>query len=678
MSGHFPRGQDGVARPVAARLALVVATLVVAACGSSTSTSLPGASTPGASAIAPATGSASTRPWLDTGKPIDERVAALLAQMSPIEKIGQMAQIDIQGIDAKGVQTALLGSVLSGGDSNPQGENNAQNWYDMVNSLQQGALSTRLGIPILYGVDAVHGDGHLKGTTVFPHNIGMGATHDAALIQQACRMTAVETSATGVRWAFAPMLTVPQDVRWGRTYEGYGENTDLVSQLGSACIKGLQGTKLSDQDAVDPKSYLGDGGTAYGSSTTQNQGVSYLLDQGVDQLDDATIEKLFLPPYKSAVDSGARIVMASFSSTQEDGKIHGDKHWLTDVLRTQLGFTGFVVSDWGGIDQIDPNDYRASLKQAINAGIDMAMVPYDWQRFESTLKALVDSGDVPQSRIDDAVTRILRVKFEMGLFENPMPPADRWGSIGSDANRAVAAKAVSESAVLLKMSPGLLPIAATGRVLLAGAGADDLGITSGGWTLSWQGQAGNVTAGRTLKTALQAKLGDRLDFDAGGNFAAGTHASVGVVVVAERPMPRELATLRPSTCRPPTWRSWTRCDRSSTSSSWSWSPGARSSSTASPPRPTRSWLPGCQARRTKAWRTCCWAPRPSPAPRPTHGRRPRPMPHALASRPARAPSTRTATASTPPADSWAPRPAERLALGRWPARRPGRRPAPWP
>jgi beta-glucosidase len=475
---------------------------------------------------------------MDAGKPIDERVAALLAQMTLDEKIGQMTQIEIGGIDPAGVRSALLGSVLSGGDGNPKGPNTAENWYGMVNELQQGALSTRLAIPILYGVDAVHGDGHLMGTTVFPHNIGMGATHDAALVQQACRVTAAEMNATGVRWTFAPMVTVPQDVRWGRTYEGYGETTDLVSQLGAACLKGLQGKKLSDPDTVvaDPKAYLGDGGTAFGSSTTQNQGVQYLLDQGVDRLDNATLEKLFLPPYENAVDNGARIVMTSFSSTQDGGKIHGDKHWVSDVLKIQLRFTGFVVSDWAGIDQIDPNDYGASVEQAINAGIDMAMVPYDWGRFESTLKALVNRGDVPRSRIDDAVTRILRVKFEMGLFENPMPPSGRWGQVGSEANRAIARQAVAESAVLLETSPGLLPIARSGtRVLLAGQGADDIGISSGGWTLSWQGQAGNVTPGTTLKAALADELGANLTYSADASFSGGTVGDVGIVVVAERP-----------------------------------------------------------------------------------------------------------------------------------------------
>ena len=228
--------------------------------------------------------------------------------------------------------------------------------------------------------------------------------------------------------------------------------------------------------------------------------------------------------------------MASFSGTQSSGKIHGDKHWVTDILKTQLGFSGFVVSDWGGIDQINPSDYSASVKQAINAGIDMAMVPQDWQRFESTLKAQVNGGNVPQSRIDDAVTHILRVKFELGLFENPMPPSGQWGQVGSDANRAVARQAVAESAVLLKTSPGLFPIARSGtKVLLAGQGADDIGISSGGWALSWQGQAGNVTPGTALKTALANEIGTNLTDSADVSFSGGTQGDAGIVVVAERP-----------------------------------------------------------------------------------------------------------------------------------------------
>ena len=475
---------------------------------------------------------------MDSSQTVDQRVAALLSQMTLDEKIGQMTQIEIGGVDPAGTASALLGSVLSGGDGNPKGvDNTAQNWYSMVKSYQDAATGTRLGIPILYGADMVHGVSHMTGATVFPHNVGLGATHDAALVQQVCQVTATEMYASGVRWTFGPVLAVPQDVRWGRTYEGYSENTDLVGQLGSSCLEGLQGTSLTDPNTVvgDPKHFLGDGGTAYGSSTAQGPTGPYLLDQGVDQMSDTQITSLFLPPYESAVKNGARIIMTTFSGTQSGGKVTGDKHWLTDVLKTQLGFAGFVVSDWAAIDQIAPSDYTASVKAAINAGVDMAMVPDNYEKFQSTLKGLFSSGGVPQSRIDDAVTRILRVKFEMGLFENPMPPAGAWGNVGSAADRAVGSKAVSESAVLLKTSPKVLPVASGSSVLLAGAGADDIGIASGGWTLSWQGQTGNVTTGTTLKAGLVAKLGGQLSYNATGDFNSGTHAAVGIVVVAERP-----------------------------------------------------------------------------------------------------------------------------------------------
>ena len=475
---------------------------------------------------------------MDSSQTVDQRVAALLSQMTLDEKIGQMTQIEIGGVDPAGTASALLGSVLSGGDGNPKGvDNTAQNWYSMVKSYQDAATGTRLGIPILYGADMVHGVSHMTGATVFPHNVGLGATHDAALVQQVCQVTATEMYASGVRWTFGPVLAVPQDVRWGRTYEGYSENTDLVGQLGSSCLEGLQGTSLTDPNTVvgDPKHFLGDGGTAYGSSTAQGPTGPYLLDQGVDQMSDTQITSLFLPPYESAVKNGARIIMTTFSGTQSAGKVTGDKHWLTDVLKTKLGFAGFVVSDWAAIDQIAPSDYTASVKAAINAGVDMAMVPDNYEKFQSTLKGLFSSGGVPQSRIDDAVTRILRVKFEMGLFENPMPPAGAWGNVGSAADRAVGSKAVSESAVLLKTSPKVLPVASGSSVLLAGAGADDIGIASGGWTLSWQGQTGNVTTGTTLKAGLVAKLGGQLSYNATGDFNSGTHAAVGIVVVAERP-----------------------------------------------------------------------------------------------------------------------------------------------
>ncbi len=467
---------------------------------------------------------------------MNDRVAALLSQMTLDEKIGQMTQIEKNAIDATNAAAFNLGSILSGGGGFPS-PNTPQAWYDMVNAYQQAALGTRLGIPIIYGVDAVHGHNNVEGATIFPQNVGMGATNDPALIQQACAATALEMNATGVRWDFGPVVAVPQDIRWGRTFEGYGEDTDLVSRLGAACIEGLQGSGLSADDtaAATAKHFIGDGGTAFGSSTASGPTGPYLLDQGVDQMDEATLLRLFLPPYLAAVDSGARIVMVSYSSTTA-GKVHGDHHLVTDILKGQLAFTGFVVSDWGGVDQVVPGDYPASLAQGINAGIDMVMVPTDYVRFITTMKSQVQAGTIKQDRIDDAVTRILRVKFEMGLFEKPMPAAGRVAEVGKDADRAIARTAVARSAVLLRTSPNVLPIAASGKkVLLAGEGAHDIGIQSGGWTITWQGAAGQITSGTTIQGALKARLGDNLTFDRSAAFPAGTKADIGVVVVAERP-----------------------------------------------------------------------------------------------------------------------------------------------
>ena len=473
---------------------------------------------------------------MDASRPVDDRAAALLGQMTLGEKIGQMTQIEKNSIDPANAAAYNLGSILSGGGGSPS-QNTPQAWYEMVNQYQQAALGTRLGIPIIYGVDAVHGNNNVAGATIFPQNVGMGAANDPALVTQACAATALEMNATGIRWNFGPVLAVPQDIRWGRTYEGFGENTDLVTRLGTACVKGLQGSGLGadDTSAATAKHFIGDGGTAFGSSNASGPTGPYLLDQGIAPMDEATLLKLFLPPYKAAVDGGARIVMASFSSTTA-GKVHGDRHLITDILKGQLAFTGFVVSDWGGVDQVVPGDDSASVAQSINAGIDMVMVPTDCARFIATMTTLAQAGTIPQSRIDDAVTRILRVKLEMGLFEKPMPAPGKEAEVGSDANRAIARTAVAESAVLLRTSPNVLPIATAGTsVLLAGQGADDIGIQSGGWTISWQGSAGPITTGTTLRAALKARLGGGLAYDRDAAFPAGTKADVGIVVVAERP-----------------------------------------------------------------------------------------------------------------------------------------------
>ena len=524
-------------RGLIGRLGIVVTGLLAGAIGNSAIAASPAAA-PSPGNPAPSAGvSLPAKPWLDSSLPIDARVAALLQQMTLTEKIGQMTQIESDSVKPAGVARYLLGSVLASGSGNPAGPNDAQDWYAMVDGYQQAALGTRLGIPIMYGVDMVHGASHMTGTTIFPHNIGLGATRDPALVQRVCQATAEESSAAGVRWTFGPVVAVPQDVRWGRTYEGYGERPGLVRRLGVACIKGLQGSDLADQASIvaTAKHFIGDGGTAFGSSTQNIMGTQYLLDQGVTDMDDAAINKLYLPPYADAVKHGVRVVMTSFSSIRDQGKVTGDRHWITDVLKGKLGFTGMVVSDWGAVDQIDPSDYEASVTTAIDAGVDMVMVPYDAVRFQRALHAAVASGAVPEGRIDDAVRRILRVKFEMGLFEHPMPPSGLWTDVGSDAHRALARTAVGRSAVLLQTRRGALPIERDASVLLAGLGADDIGIASGGWTLTWQGQPGPVTTGTTLRAALASELGANVTFDKSGAFPTGTHADVGVVVVAEQP-----------------------------------------------------------------------------------------------------------------------------------------------
>jgi beta-glucosidase len=513
------------------RFGAVALVAIVAACGGSIATESPDASSPAASASP-----SGARPWLDASRSVDERVAALLGEMTVDEKIGQMTQVEKNSIDPANSAAFYLGSILSGGGGYPD-PNTPRAWYEMVDAYQQAALGTRLGIPMIYGVDAVHGHNNVEGATIFPHNVGLGAMNDPALVEQVCRATALEMNATGIRWDFGPVIAVPQDIRWGRAYEGYGEDPDLVSRLGTACIKGLQGAGLSAEgtSAATAKHFIGDGGTAFGSSTATGPTGPYLLDQGVDQMDEATLLELFLPPYQAAVDSGARIVMASYSSTTA-GKVHGDHHLITEVLKGQLGFSGFTVSDWGGVDQVMPGDYSASVAQSIDAGVDMVMVPTDYVRFITTMKSAVQTGTIDEDRIDDAVTRILRVKFEMGLFENPMPPAGKASVVGSDAHRAIARTAVARSAVLLKTSPNLLPIAASGtEVLLAGEGADDIGIQSGGWTISWQGAEGRITPGTTIQEALRARLGENLIYDRGAAFPPGTSADIGIVVVAERP-----------------------------------------------------------------------------------------------------------------------------------------------
>jgi beta-glucosidase len=477
-------------------------------------------------------------PYLATDLPAAERAADLLARMTIEEKIGQMTLVEKGSITSDAVMQYFIGGVLSGGGGSPA-RNTPEEWAKMVDSFQEAALKTRLGIPVIYGVDAVHGHGNLKGAVVFPHNIGLGAAGDPYLVRRVAQATAVEMAATNIRWNYAPVVAVGQDIRWGRTYEVFSENTDLVTQLGAAYLEGLQGESLSDYFSVlaTPKHFIGDGGTTWGSSTHPQ----WRIDQGDLQMDEAELRAIHLPPYQAAVEAGALSIMVSYSSWNGT-KMHAHEHLLTEVLKNELGFEGFLVSDWEAIDQID-RDYYTSVVTAINAGIDMNMVPSNYQRFIDTMKLAVQKGDISEERIDDAVRRILTVKFSMGLFEQPFSDPDLFDLIGSQQHRSLAREAVARSMVLLKNEGDVLPIAKdTPLIFLAGEGADDIGIQSGGWTIQWQGAIGAITPGTTLKQALQATSAGRVQYNRFGKFdkildenGQPAIADVGVVVISERP-----------------------------------------------------------------------------------------------------------------------------------------------
>ncbi len=448
----------------------------------------------------------------DPSQPVEKRVDDLLKRMTLDEKIGQMTQVEKNSIGPGDITKYYIGSILSGGGGSPS-ENTPQAWYAMVEGFQKEALKTRLQIPILYGVDAVHGHGNLHNATVFPHNIGLGAANDPTLMEKVGRATAEEMLATGIPWNFAPVVAVVQDVRWGRTYEGYGENTELVTSLSTAYLQGLQ--RLTDKDnaapgqsilvLATPKHFIGDGATIWGSSRTED----YKLDQGNMQAPEELVRQLFLPPYQSAVEAGAMSVMASFSSWKGT-KMHAQQYLLTKVLKDELGFNGFIVSDWQGMDQIAPDDYYASIVTSVNAGVDMNMVPNDYVKFIQTMKDAVNNGDIPKSRVDEAVRRILRVKFALGLFEHPMPDTKYQGTVRSREHLDLARQAVRESLVLLKNENNALPLSKdTPVIFVAGEGANDIGLQSGGWTLEWQGKVGNDNEGTTIFSGIKAAAESR-------------------------------------------------------------------------------------------------------------------------------------------------------------------------
>jgi beta-glucosidase len=491
-----------------------------------------------AAASAGLSGGASTPLYKNAKAPVAKRVDDLLKRMTLAEKIGQMTQAD-RGFLATDtdIKTYALGSLLSGGGSVPT-PNALSAWVQMTNGYQRQAMKTRLGIPLLYGIDAVHGHNNVWGATIFPHNIGIGATHDAALEQRIGAAVAQEMAGTGIRWTFAPCVCVARNIRWGRTYESYGASPGLVSKMGAAEIRGFQGAHLSAAPSsvlATAKHFLADGGTDGG------------VNAGNATLTDQQVRSTFLPPYQAAVKAGVGSVMVSFSSINGQ-KMHASKKWITDVLKGQLGFKGFVVSDWAGIEQIDgdPNTYSASdVDQGINAGIDMVMVPQDYVGFEKLLTQEVKNGHVKQSRIDDAVRRILTVKFTMGLFEHPYADTKLTQTVGSNAHRALARKAVQESLVVLKNDGHTLPLKTSEKIIVAGKNADDIGAQSGGWTITWQGSTGNITPGTTILQGIKDAAGKKghVSYSPGGHNAKGN--DVAIAVLGENPY-AESAGDRPS------------------------------------------------------------------------------------------------------------------------------------
>lgn len=419
---------------------------------------------------------------------LEKRITDLMAGMTVEEKVGQLVQGDIASVTPDDVRRYRLGSILAGGNSDPGGRYDASpaEWLALADAFYDASMDTSKGgkpIPLLFGIDAVHGQSNIIGATLFPHNIGLGATRNPELLRQIGGITALETRVTGMEWTFAPTVAVPQDDRWGRTYEGYSESPDVVASYAAAMVEGLQG-RVGTPEFLDGrhviasvKHFLGDGGTTDGK------------DQGDTRISESDLVRIHAAGYPPAIAAGAQTAMASFNSVNGE-KMHGHRHYLTDVLKGRMNFGGFVVGDWNGHGQVK-GCTTTDCPATINAGLDMAMASDSWKGFYETTLAAVKDGRITPQRLDDAVRRILRVKFRLGLFEAGRPSTRAVGGqfalIGAPAHRAVARQAVRESLVLLKNQNGLLPLSPKQRILVAGDGADDVGKQAGGWTLNWQG-----------------------------------------------------------------------------------------------------------------------------------------------------------------------------------------------
>ena len=482
-------------------------------------------------------------PALPPDPALETRIAALLARMTIEEKVGQLIQAEIKYVTPDDVRKYHLGSILNGGGTYPNNDKFAtpQDWLKMANAYYAASMDTSDGgvaIPIIWGSDAVHGHNNVIGATLFPHNIGLGATREPELIRRIGAATAEEVAVTGVNWTFAPTIAVVRDDRWGRTFESYSEDPEIVRQYASAMIDGIQGNKNSDAFldghhlVSAAKHFLGDGGTTRG------------IDRGNTEVPEKELARIHAAGYISALTAGVQTVMASFNSWNGE-RLHGSHHLLTEVLKSRLGFDGFIVGDWNG-HRFVPGCSVDSCAAAINAGLDMFMVPSDWKALYRNTLAQARSGEIPAERLDDAVSRILRVKLRAGLFKRQQPLAGKPGILGSPEHRAIAREAVRKSLVLLKNNGGLLPLDPRQNILVAGDAADNIAKQSGGWTISWQG-TGNTAAdfpGATsiytgLRNAVNAAGGQAvLSVDGShtvNTFANGGKPDVAIVVFGEDP-----------------------------------------------------------------------------------------------------------------------------------------------
>ncbi len=467
------------------------------------------------------------------GKSIDQ----IVTMMTLAEKVGQMTQVDKRYLeDIDDIRKYHLGSLLSGGGSTPD-INEPSNWADMIDQYQYIAKQSRLSIPLIYGIDAVHGHNNVVGATIVPHNIGLGATRNVGLVKQLAQITAKEVRATGINWTFAPCVANSRDERWGRAYESFGENPELVSAMGKAQVEGFQGDDLSAKNSIVActKHYIGDG------APTWTTGMHGMIDRGDAQIDETTLRELHLPPYIAAIEAGTASIMASYNSWNGI-QLHGHKYLLTDLLKGELGFTGFIVSDWAAIDSVSA-DYKSSIITSINAGLDMIMVPGElnksrsYREFMTFLTEAINEGSIPMSRIDDAVTRILKVKESMGLldagYEN-----DRalLSSVGSPEHRALARQAVAESVVILQNEGNTLPLSKdVSRIVVAGRGADNVGMQCGGWTISWQGGHGAITEGTSIISGVRELVSENTEVILSIDGSKSQGADAVIVVVGEDP-----------------------------------------------------------------------------------------------------------------------------------------------